>query len=86
MTIDPAWALVDVTIFGILIGLVGTLWKFAKSVDRMNLTTASLEKTMAAQWKKIDEHGETIEEHSERLTKVETWKEIHDRMEREGRR
>ena len=81
MTVDPTWAMVILTAIGLLAGLVATLWKFAKSVDRMEQTTRTITDTLKTQWKKLDAHSETLEDHGERLTKVETWKEIHDRLE-----
>lgn len=63
----------------ILILLVGTIWKFSKSVDRMSVAVSAINDSIKAQWARIDEHGVRLDEHGNRLVKVETKLEYHEK-------
>lgn len=72
MTIDSGWAIFAVAALTFLATIVATIWKFSKSVDNVAQATSQMSKVVDAQWKKIDAHTNAIDDHQDRLTKVET--------------
>jgi hypothetical protein len=68
------------TIGGIfIVPLLAMIWKFAKSVDRMGIAVSAINDSIKAQWTRIDEHGVKLDEHGNRLVKVETKLEYHEK-------
>ena len=72
MNIDSGWAMFALTGLGFLGTIIAALWRFSKSVDRLSLATDQVTRVVEAQWKKIDAHGEALDDHQNRLVEVET--------------
>ncbi len=78
MTITPDWiiAICAILTFGALV--LGGLLKLSQSIDKLVFSVNSQNEKIKAQWSRIDEHTDVINEHSTKITKLETWKEIVD--------
>lgn len=77
--VDPNWILAIVTSIGLMGGLIGVLWRFSRSVDRLTTVTAAIGEAQKAQWKKLDQHTEQLDEHGEKIVRLETWKEFREK-------
>jgi len=75
MTFDPNWI---VAIVGVL-GLLGGLWKVASAVGQNTMLTKEILKNQNAQWKKIDGHGDILDDHGNRIRDLESWKKYHEK-------
>ena len=58
-------------------GLIATLWKFSKAVDRNTIITQQILDQQKAQWSKLDVHEDKVADHDQRIIKLETWQVFH---------
>ena len=72
---DPNWIIAGVAVLGVL----GGLWKLASAIGQNTAMTKEILSNQKSQWKKIDEHAESIDNHGDRIIKLEAWKEFRDK-------
>ncbi len=66
------WIIAAVGILGLLGTLVGVMIKFSKSVDKNTFITTQILEAQKSQWARLDDHGCKLEDHGDRLVKIET--------------
>ncbi len=76
----PEWLIAIISFLTLGGAIIGVLWRFSRSVDKNTFVTNQILENMKVQWKRIDTHGEAIDQHEGRIMKLETWKEFHERM------
>ena len=59
---------------GIFVGIV----KILQVIDRNTMAIDGLHGTVKAQWGRIDEHGEMLDEHGRKIVKLETRLDYHE--------
>jgi hypothetical protein len=70
MTADEILAIVAVLTF--LGAVAGFLWKLSASISAQTTILKDLIKKSDAQWKKLDEHSDTLDQYGGRLLVLET--------------
>lgn len=65
------------TIGGAIAAFAALFVKFSQALDRNTIAINNINETIKAQWVRIDEHGEALDDHGNRLTKVETCVDMH---------
>jgi hypothetical protein len=80
MSVTPEWIIAIIAFLTLGSAIIGALWRFSKSVDKQTFVVNQILDNMKIQWKRIDEHGDSIDEHEGRIMKLETWKEFHERI------
>lgn len=76
----PEWIGAGAAIIGLLGTLIGVVWKFSQSVDRITFVIAQIDQTIKTHWDKIDEHADTLGDHGVRLATVETRIDYHEKV------
>lgn len=56
--------------------IVGAMWRFSKSVDRNTYVSEQTMNQLKAQWTKIDNIANAVDNHNERIIKLETLEHI----------
>jgi len=77
---SPEWIGAGAAILGLLGTLVGVVWKFSKSVDKLGFMIDKIDETIKSHWVKIDEHGETLTDHGVRIATIETRIDYHEKV------
>ena len=75
----PEWVGAGIAVLGLLGTLVGVIWKFSQSVDKLGFMIGKIDETMKSHWVKIDEHAETLGDHGVRIATVETRINYHEK-------
>ncbi len=67
-----------ITALAFIGGIFVAIIKILQVIDRNTVAIDGLHGTVKAQWGKIDEHGETLDEHGNRIVKLETRLDYHE--------
>jgi hypothetical protein len=67
----PEWVVAICAILTIVGALVGVMWKFAMAVDRLSQSSNRM-------LEQLGDHQEVVDDHGNRIIKLETWRGYHD--------
>ena len=74
------WIGVGLVFIGMIGAFAGVLWRFSKVVDKNTFVIFQLDQTIKAQWNRLDEHGDLLDIYGQRIVKVETRLDYHEKQ------